>query len=332
MAVAAKEVKEVTKDMETPPRPTPASLPSVCVAGAAYALLLFFIVYHLIPMIWVELVGEAAGLSGPVLRLLTMGLVLAAGIFFAPRILPAHPHRRTGVAVTVLLALAGFFAVYVICYLADGIFRFATLRGWLTEEFFNQRSYVGAALAGAAAFGFGRAIWRRMQTPAFEKRIAALDEQGWLRTSTYKPGQGRMMRRATLLAAMGLIAGAAFHFWGPIQAGMTGAWTWVVPFTVPLSGIGGWEFVIARMPGLSLTVVFGGLALWLTFRAVQFPWFADFLISAEAELNKVTWSTRKQLTRDTIVVLVVTFLLTAFLLLMDIFWVVLLRFIGVIKH
>jgi preprotein translocase SecE subunit len=101
---------------------------------------------------------------------------------------------------------------------------------------------------------------------------------------------------------------------------------------VPLSGIGGWEFVIARMPGLSLTVVFGGLALWLTFRAVQFPWFADFLISAEAELNKVTWSTRKQLTRDTIVVLVVTFLLTAFLLLMDIFWVVLLRFIGVIKH
>lgn len=334
MAVAAKEAKEVSKNMETSPRAEPASLPSVCVAGAAYFFAVFGIVYYLIPyLFWGNLVGAASGsLQAEALRLLTMGLALGAGIYLAPRVLPDHPHRRTATAVTVLLVLAGVVAVYVICYLIDGLLRFATLRGWLSEEFFNNRAWLGAGLAAAAAFGYGRSVWRRLHTPAFAKRIAALDEQGWLKLTTYKPGQGRMMRRATLLTTMGLIAGAVFHFWGPVQAGLTGAWTWVVPFTVPLSGIGGWEWVVARMPGFSLTVLLGGIALWLTFRVVQYPWFADFLISTEAELNKVTWSTRKQLTRDTIVVLVVTFMLAAFLLLMDIFWVVLLRFIGVIKH
>ena len=50
------------------------------------------------------------------------------------------------------------------------------------------------------------------------------------------------------------------------------------------------------------------------------PTFAEFLIATEAEMNKVSWSTRKQLTQDTIVVLVTTFLMTAFLFLVDVFW------------
>ncbi len=34
-------------------------------------------------------------------------------------------------------------------------------------------------------------------------------------------------------------------------------------------------------------------ALWLAWRVVNVPSFADFLIATEAELNKVSWTTRR---------------------------------------
>ena len=52
----------------------------------------------------------------------------------------------------------------------------------------------------------------------------------------------------------------------------------------------------------------------------QLPRFADFLIATEAELNKVSWTTRPRLIQDTIVVLMTTFLLAVFLFSMDELW------------
>jgi preprotein translocase SecE subunit len=75
-------------------------------------------------------------------------------------------------------------------------------------------------------------------------------------------------------------------------------------------------------------------ALWLAWRLVNFPVFADFLIATEAELNKVSWTTRKRLVQDTIVVLVTVILFTVFLLCVDIVWGKLLasRWIGVLRY
>ena len=53
---------------------------------------------------------------------------------------------------------------------------------------------------------------------------------------------------------------------------------------------------------------------------MNFPGFADFLIATEAEMNKVSWTTRKRLIQDTVVVLVTVFLLTLFLFVVDILW------------
>ncbi|MCS6850332.1 MAG: preprotein translocase subunit SecE [Gemmataceae bacterium] len=62
------------------------------------------------------------------------------------------------------------------------------------------------------------------------------------------------------------------------------------------------------------------LTVWLAYRIVNYPVFADFLIATEAELNKVSWTPRKRLFQDTIVVLVTVLLLTFFLATVDVGW------------
>jgi preprotein translocase SecE subunit len=79
---------------------------------------------------------------------------------------------------------------------------------------------------------------------------------------------------------------------------------------------------LTLLPSLSITVPLLLLAfsLWLAWRIVNMPTFADFLIATEAELNKVSWTTQRRLVQDTIVVLVTTLLLTVFLFGMDQTW------------
>ena len=60
-------------------------------------------------------------------------------------------------------------------------------------------------------------------------------------------------------------------------------------------------------------LAFMAIGLWISFRVVQMPAFADFLISVEGEMNKVSWPSRGELYRATVVVILVVFCL-AFLL------------------
>ncbi len=57
---------------------------------------------------------------------------------------------------------------------------------------------------------------------------------------------------------------------------------------------------------------------WVSFRIVNLPKFADFLISVEAEMNKVSWPSRGELWRASIVVIIVIFFLAALLFTYDI--------------
>ena len=74
-------------------------------------------------------------------------------------------------------------------------------------------------------------------------------------------------------------------------------------------------------------------SVWLAWRIVNVPAFADFLIATESELNKVSWTTRQRLMQDTIVVLVTMVLMAVFLFVVDIAWARLLSSgpIGVLK-
>ena len=67
----------------------------------------------------------------------------------------------------------------------------------------------------------------------------------------------------------------------------------------------------------------GGLllcCLWAAYRLVNIPAFADFLIAVEAEMNKVSWPTRSELFRASIVVLFTIFILATILAGFDFFW------------
>ena len=69
--------------------------------------------------------------------------------------------------------------------------------------------------------------------------------------------------------------------------------------------------------------------LWIGYRLVNWPQFADFLIAVEAEMNKVTWPSRDELIRASIVVMFTIFFLAIALFLFDIFWQFIFNFIGV---
>ena len=79
---------------------------------------------------------------------------------------------------------------------------------------------------------------------------------------------------------------------------------------------------VELLPLVQFTLLFilAGAAAWLAWRIVNYPTFADFLIATEAELNKVSWTTRKKLVQDTIVVLITVLLLSIYLFAMDQAW------------
>ncbi len=82
---------------------------------------------------------------------------------------------------------------------------------------------------------------------------------------------------------------------------------------------------------LSLTALVLAVAAFLVFRVINKPRFADFMIATEAEMNKVSWSSKKELKNATVVVLVLTFSMAIYLLVMDRIWENILTFLGVLR-
>ncbi len=75
----------------------------------------------------------------------------------------------------------------------------------------------------------------------------------------------------------------------------------------------------------------GAVLAWFTFRLLNYPPFVEFLIATEAEMNKVSWTSRDDLKRATSVVLVTVVLMAVFLFGVDWIWSYLLQLIGVLR-
>ena len=117
----------------------------------------------------------------------------------------------------------------------------------------------------------------------------------------YKRTQGRVTRQLTA-AAVSLIV-------------FFGSYTLYQKLLTELSATQGMEWLPVWS---AMAVTFVGL--WSTYRIIHWPRFADFLISVEAEMDKVTWSDWGELKRSTDVVLITMVVLTLVLFLFDVFW------------
>jgi preprotein translocase subunit SecE len=123
------------------------------------------------------------------------------------------------------------------------------------------------------------------------------------RVGLYKRNQGRIARQATF-AALALIFALG---------------AWALSETLSSYGVQPTE----QEPGVQnavqylvpLALLLAGL--WASFRIVNMPSFADFLISVEGEMNKVSWPSRGELFRASIVVMLVIFFLAALLFVYD---------------
>lgn len=125
-----------------------------------------------------------------------------------------------------------------------------------------------------------------------------------LSVSLYKWNQGRVTRQVTF-AALAVILGA-------------GAWRLSQVVTGLSAGeVGGPDLGVARflVPGGLLAV-----GLWLCFRIVNIPRFAEFLIAVEAEMAKVSWPTATEVFRSSAVVIFLIFALAFLLAAFDLFW------------
>ena len=81
------------------------------------------------------------------------------------------------------------------------------------------------------------------------------------------------------------------------------------------------------VPGLVLLI-----GLWVSYRLVNYPQFADFLIAVEAEMNKVSWPSRTELIRSSLVVIFMMFFLAIMLFGFDLAWRFLFQMMGVIQQ
>ncbi len=131
--------------------------------------------------------------------------------------------------------------------------------------------------------------------------------QGIFDSSIYKRNQGRLVRQITCGAIWLTVVFAVWRFHDLILLG------WMEGSAI--------SYLIA--------VGLAGVGLWIGFRLVNWPKFADFLISVEAELNKVSWPSWRELFRASMVVIFTIFFLAIILFLFDTIWYTIFTTLGI---
>jgi preprotein translocase subunit SecE len=142
--------------------------------------------------------------------------------------------------------------------------------------------------------------------------------QELLNVGVYKRSQGRITRQVTF-GAMALIFAVGFYQMHNILKYRNLEGAWQVTQTLMDSGMAFW------LPGILVLVCW-----WISYRLVNLPSFADFLIAVEAELNKVSWPTRTELVRSSIVVLISLLVLAFVIFGFDLVWQFIFKFTGLI--
>lgn len=123
--------------------------------------------------------------------------------------------------------------------------------------------------------------------------------------SIYKRNQGRYARQVTFFTVLIVVCLAG----------------WQMTYQPYVNWFTGSNYLIPA--------IFVMVAGWLAYRLVNLPRFADFLIAVEAEMYKVSWPTRRELVRSSLVVIFVIFSMSALLFGFDVLWRTLFELLGI---
>ena len=162
----------------------------------------------------------------------------------------------------------------------------------------------------------------------------------------YKISQGKLIRRLTMSGVWVLFATAAWKCTLMDFTWLAHWCTWLIGWNTQLQAANKANavetasalnaqiqaftasfVVIFPYSVAGLIVLFG---LWFGYRLVQWVTFADFLISVEGEMAKVSWPSGSELRSATFVVLTLFFLLAGVLHIFDLFFVFVFKAIGVV--
>lgn len=273
----------------------PLSLPIASLLGAVYVAASLAILLFLLPVLWNEHVT-------PVLnnRLLDYLLLIAAevvalgalgwfGFSLAGRSAPRGMHG--GIFLVISAAITIFFVARAFAMNIDGV--------------------AGQVVSAAVAIGLAYLAVRFFTGKTGDRWMVLIEEQGWFSAHQYKRSLGVKVRRITILGIL-IVGGSGA--WSLANSGiLPDQLTLAMPFGIQ-------SLFLMNGAKVAIPWLLGAVTLVLAFRAVNVPDFAEFLVATEAEMNKVSWSTRKRLAQDTVVVLITTLLMTLFLLAVDLFW------------
>jgi preprotein translocase SecE subunit len=263
--------------------------------GAVYVLAAVAVVLYAIPQFWGQTFGDRFKFLDYDLGRMAVQLAVFAGLVWFGRVLLGD-HAPRGVR-------GGVFLILVWAALIFFVWRWLAL---------TVEGGAGMIVAGVfAAFLLFLAV-RFFTGRTGEAWMVGLEEQGWFSTALYKRSLGIRARRLTILGFL-ILGGSGVWVLGR-GGSLPPEWN----LTMPFEGLAS----VTVLPSADYTVpiLLAALTLWVGWRAVNVPTFAEFLIATEAEMNKVSWTPKRRLAQDTVVVLTTTLILALFLLLVDLFW------------
>ncbi len=321
-------VAEQAAPAQTPLSPQRMQLGAASLLGAALVMFSICFVLGGLPTLW-DYVGISDALneflSGTLLLLVMIGT--ATGLFFLLRGLDrssAQPGLRAGV-------FFGGIALYIVLGLV-------TKLGVLLEPAQGEElNVVALGFTGVVLLGLLAGAYWLFSRPGFGQFLIRMEDQGWFHAIGYKSNQGVRVRRGTILALLTVVLCGIYTLSAHRALGSSrldaNDWIWDLPFTASADGTTSLYVPLIHKVHIAMPILLAIAGVWVSWRVVNWPAFADFLIATEAEMNKVSWTTRRRLVQDTIVVLVTVFLFTAFLFVVDIIWIKVLTnpWIGVLQ-
>jgi len=130
--------------------------------------------------------------------------------------------------------------------------------------------------------------------------------------SIYKSGQGYWTRMLSAIGAAVLLLSGVAWFWTELDSAVTDP-----------------RYRATAQVVTTVVAILGGLLIG--FYLLNKPRIAEFLIATESEMRKVNWPSRKELVKETWIVICGTFMFVAILFCIDILFTLIFKQIGIIQ-